>query len=274
MGHVGILNSEGGKIMGNGNPFLTKRGFSLFVVFGITFFAFSFVTNALGIYAPGYDEYGGKINAFDLINLVPSIVICYLLEGIIAVALKEEPLYYRHRRYKKEAFIFIGLYFISVIIYMLMHFLDFSAKLSMTIATIPLWGYGLYILYSSFIILPTNEIQASNEVPFITELCSDLEKIGLEGDEAVSLLKKAKHIDNKKIRTPEETSFWFLMNYIVPELIYGHNHIYRGVLSMRGQQLYSCFLRLVSIGSEKKIISQEEAETLRTNIRKDIAEVG
>lgn len=43
---------------------------------------------------------------------------------------------------------------------------------------------------------------------------------------------------------------------------------------MRGHELYSCFLKLVSFGIEKKIINQEEAETLRTNIRKEIAEVG
>lgn len=256
--------------MGNGNPFLTKRGFSLFVVFGVTFLSLSFVTDALGIYVPSYDEYGDKINAFDLINLVPAIVICYLLEGIIAVALKEEPLYYRHRRYKKEAFVFIGLYFIAFVFYMFLKSLNISTRLSMTIATIPLWVYGLYIFFRS-----SDIIRSPNKnSPFITELKNDLEKIGLEGNEAILLIKKAEDIDNEKIRNPEEESFWFLLNNIVPELICGNNHIYRGVLSMRGHELYSCFLKLVSFGIEKKIINQEEAETLRTNIRKEIAEVG
>lgn len=252
------------------NPFFTKYGLSLFVIFGATFLSISFVTDTLGIYVLSYDEYGDEINAFDLINFVPAIAICYLLEGIVAVALKEQPPYYRRRRYKKEAFVFIGLYFIALIFYMFLNSLDISTRLSMTIATIPLWLYGLYIFFRSFDIIRS----PNKNSQFITELKADLEKIGLEGNEALSLIKKAEDIDNEKIRNPEETSFWFLLNNIVPKLICGHNHIYRGVLSMRGHELYSCFLKLVSLGIKKKIVNQEEAETLRASIRKEIAEVG
>ncbi|MDL2268266.1 hypothetical protein LJC46_09865 [Desulfovibrio sp. OttesenSCG-928-G15] len=132
--------------MTSDNPLFSKYFLLLLAVFVVSFLFFNFITDSLGLFFPHYDEFGDLSNGFDAINAIPSIVICYFLEGIIAVKLKEEPEEYSKRRYVKEALIFLCLYFAAIVIFMLMQSLDFSIRLSGLLSTIPLWIYG-FILY-------------------------------------------------------------------------------------------------------------------------------
>ena len=101
----------------------------------------------------------------------------------------------------------------------------------------------------------------------------DSEKIGCDSDDRAFLVEKAKQV-TKDIENPKEASFWLIANMLIPELAHGSNHIYRGSLSLRGQHLYRCIGKLISFGVENRIITAEEAENMRANLRQSIADAG
>ena len=135
----------------SGNPFLTKRGLSLIAVFAVSFFVFSFVTDTLGIFVPQRDEDGSIVNGFMTVNFIPACVVAYMLEGVIAVKLKEEPPEYKSRSYKKEALVFMCLYFATIVLYLFFLELEFSTRTASVISTLPLCVYGVFLFYASLL---------------------------------------------------------------------------------------------------------------------------
>ena len=253
---------------------MIKRIIALVVLLLISFIGFSFVARTLGIFVPSYDEYGDIANGFDLISAVPAFAICYLLEGFIAVKFKEESKEYAHRRYKKEAFVFIALYFVAAVLFLFFRELDLSIRLSGVLCSLPVWGYALFVFYGTALASPEERAKKqADKYPIIAQLIADARQIGLEGGYISKLVEQADAI-KAKATNPPENSFWFLANTIIPELTHGHNHVYRGVLSPHGNHLQNCFSRLVSLGETRNILTQEEAKNMRANVRLEIMEVG
>lgn len=128
-------------------------------------------------------------------------------------------------------------------------------------------GFSLLAIFSRF------QGTSATKDPFILHLRDFSEKIELDTEDLAPLLQAAKK-NKKDIDSPHEAAFWLLMNFLVPELTHGYNHVYRGVLSMRGNYLFGCFNRLVLLGTKQKIITAEQANNVRENVQDEIKEVG
>ena len=111
--------------------------------FGLQFFVYV-ITESLGFYAPStHDEYGGVYNLFSILNAVPAGIICYLLEGHIAVFWKRQEKDYIKRHCKKESTVLFLLYIFTHGAFIFLHALAFSAFWAFVFAAIPISLFGI-----------------------------------------------------------------------------------------------------------------------------------
>ena len=131
------------------NPFFTKRGFAVLVIFGVSCFLFSWGIDSLGLFAPSYDESGDVINGLDTVGLFFAGSIAYFCEGYVAWKLGEEPKEYCKRKYKKEACIVIFSSIGAIILFGFLVHVGMSSRLSGNIACIIPYLYCLFLALRS-----------------------------------------------------------------------------------------------------------------------------
>ena len=137
----------------NSNTLSVKRGLCLAGLFIIFFNFFLFVTfRLLSFLGPLFEVeipmYGGSVPGV-LISLVAGAAVCYLLDGFIAVQLKEETADYMQRKHKVPACTFVALFFVTLLLIPLLLKSGLSIIAAGKLAATPMLLFGLYIIYKA-----------------------------------------------------------------------------------------------------------------------------
>lgn len=131
----------------NDNPFLTKRGFALLVVFFVFLSIFVSTVDSLSLFAPQHDEDGDIVNGLYTVGFFFAASITYFCEGYIGWKLGGEPKEYCKRKHKKEAMTMLLISVGAIILFGFLVHVDMSEKWAGVIACSTPWIYCMYLAF-------------------------------------------------------------------------------------------------------------------------------